>query len=188
MELKAKYFCTCLRAVFVSIEPLWNWKLNCTVLSPSAVAVSIEPLWNWKRKCERLKAVNLRFQSNLYGIESVDTLLRWVALLRFNRTFMELKDYKGVRSGRYLCTFQSNLYGIESGIADTGGWTNGVSIEPLWNWKRLRRISFYVFRPFQSNLYGIESLLMLIKLKMRGVSIEPLWNWKIAYLLHTEHT
>ena len=97
-----------------------------------------------------------KFQSHLYGIESVQCnptkkqvkvsiapLWNWkfwgfgyLCLHHcFNRTFMELKVGKGLKS-------------IGSSI---------VSIAPLWNWKITGKITYYGPRVFQSHLYGIES-------------------------------
>ena len=56
-------------------------------------------------------------------------LLRW---LRFNRTFMELKDAVEILFPALL-TFQSHLYGIESDILRFAARSLGVSIAPLWN-------------------------------------------------------
>ena len=146
--------------------------------------------------------MQLAFQSHLYGIESGSCRTLRTFLMRFNRTFMELKVMGGhwPRLGRI------------------------VSIAPLWNWKlgtqltrqRLRQFQSHLYGierrtegeghthlgAFQSHLYGIERRLvegerrffgrfnrtfMELKVIQRleivaplWVSIAPLWNWKKA--------
>ena len=147
---------------FVSIAPLWNWKLG---VAPSAVSaqsrfnrtfmelkvffislslwaasVSIAPLWNWKIAPNRTK----------------------VAALCFNRTFMELKDWMRLAMV-LLILFQSHLYGIESHVEHVAILSvKTVSIAPLWNWKTSGATIGLSLVPFQSHLYGIESVWLLL--------------------------
>ena len=73
------------------------------------------------------------FQSHLYGIERGHCVGVLVGLVRFNRTFMELKGLSYLRHCE-IGWFQSHLYGIESAFVD-----------------KVARDA-----EFQSHLYGIE--------------------------------
>ena len=115
------------------------------------------------------------------------TLRPGLLQLRFNRTFMELKDAStfdnavsvlfqshlyGIESydraefvaGEIL--FQSHLYGIESGKTLSAFCEERVSIAPLWNWK------FTTWRTWN---------------RLHRVSIAPLWNWKLSRVLRSCH-
>ena len=99
-------------------------------------------------------------------------------LLSFNRTFMELK---GDRLGADVraATFQSHLYGIERKDRILLKWCSGsVSIAPLWNWKVSGDATLSHDVEFQSHLYGIESKDIYFRAIRACVSIAPLWNWK----------
>ena len=125
----------CSFVCFVSIEPLWNWKLNAWQLQ------FLQSL-RFNRTFMELKVPNICsvgcnntwFQSNLYGIESRLLSGHWRTSFCFNRTFMELKEscVRSMKIGeisfnrtfmelkgllyayvRFVALFQSNLYGIE---------------------------------------------------------------------------
>ena len=122
-------------AVWVSIAPLWNWKIY-SQLYRNACHVSIAPLWNWKYMPCTIKFRAHMFQSHLYGIESfhffassiaptvsIAPLWNWkpghqpprTPGTSFNRTFMELKVAGASVIGSGI-RFQSHLYGIESNV------------------------------------------------------------------------
>ena len=123
--------------------------------------------------------------------------------VRFNRTFMELKDSRDATTNNGS-TFQSHLYGIESSIVRSKLLdTISVSIAPLWNWKQptvtnswiylcfnrtfmelKEMVSYNLLRrfKFQSHLYGIESLSDVKVSDIPFVSIAPLWNWKTVLM------
>ena len=162
----------------VSIEPLWNWKhkIMCKVKycasfnrtfmelkvwllawSWVAAAVSIEPLWNWKRMSTWKYCKNVVFQSNLYGIESVQQIAALFSAPKFQSNLYGIESLLQISGVMLVKRFQSNLYGIESTAIAMTITRNAVSIEPLWNWK------------FNTDSLCKRSLI---------VSIEPLWNWK----------
>ena len=97
----------------------------------------------------------------------------------FNRTFMELKDVSGVSLPPTKCGFQSHLYGIERMVAILQQTRSGVSIAPLWNWKRLiiPRCSLAV--RFNRTFMELKVGRTLEKVLKCDVSIAPLWNWKV---------
>ena len=113
MELKGAWCPGARRGPPVSIAPLWNWKLMACVL-PMMTMPFQSHLYGIESCVPSPKHRSRHaFQSHLYGIESCNALGKYGRLLRFNRTFMELKEH-GNRVAR-LDTL--------------------VSIAPLWNWK-----------------------------------------------------
>ena len=152
----------------------------CMSSRPPPCPVSIAPLWNWKVTTGYAVAVAGTFQSHLYGIESVhdNIFFRWI--IRFNRTFMELK-------GRHSIIMQ----GVPR-----------VSIAPLWNWKRSKALRLCLLNSFNRTFMELkdsirsdgcaqvqcfnrtfmelkgETALYIIMYAI--VSIAPLWNWKRA--------
>ena len=121
----------------VLIVPLWNWNNWCAIRQRFRPCVLIVPLWNWNRSL----------------------LQTCVLLLRFNRTFMELK-----------------LITITSSNRQTQ-----VLIVPLWNWNNFSdklKINFFSFnRTFMELKW--QTVLMLTT--RYGVLIVPLWNWNLTY-------
>ena len=140
--------------------------------------VSIAPLWNWKCGSPSQGRWHLWFQSHLYGIERSNILFHPEWKLRFNRTFMELKEYNCAFKFRPVFKFQSHLYGIERTKWNDWSPPARVSIAPLWNWKYMPCTIKFRAHMFQSHLYGIESFHFFASSIAPTVSIAPLWNWK----------
>ena len=181
----------------VSIAPLWNWKTRRGCWEWQEYRFN-RTFMELKARRGTMHMPAGQFQSHLYGIERASLTITWtpcpvsIAPLwnwkqprstasymgnGFNRTFMELKDCSECTRTRTQA-FQSHLYGIESIKGHTSNGKHGVSIAPLWNWKRKSTLGLIVKRLFQSHLYGIESENAASGQRTEIVSIAPLWNWK----------
>ena len=125
---------------------------------PCCRCVSIVPLWNWNGLAGCVIRLLLLFQSYLYGIEMIAVyILQAAEVVRFNRTFMELKllVYHG-RSRRTRCfnrTFMELKFPLHPACHQTSCF---VSIVPLWNWNFYSYHRTHAADVFQSYLYGIE--------------------------------
>ena len=95
--------------------------------------VAIEPLWDWNLWIELPTRVDIRSQSNHYGIETRGNF----GLGRFSWT-----------------TSQSNHYGIETEFFfNDVNFRFNVAIEPLWDWN-----SHLLIFIFYSKYVAIEPL------------------------------
>ena len=131
-------------------------KVGCSKGERDNSPVSIAPLWNWKYQGEKPTHGHDRFQSHLYGIESVD-IVGW-GQEADGVSIAPLWNWKhGCHAPWTVNTpFQSHLYGIESRVLQVVKDLLVVSIAPLWNWKVWTRTRLVLAFMFQSHLYGIE--------------------------------
>ena len=118
----------------VLIVPLWNWNYILCASSPTAYRVLIVPLWNW----------------NLYRNSAVR------GLIRFNRTFMELKLQWRVLISSVIWRFNRTFMELKLDFKLEAVSVSPVLIVPLWNW----------------NNFPESAVVHLL-----AVLIVPLWNW-----------
>ena len=161
MELKSPWSIQLTTCGFVSIVPLWNWNVSCSM------------------HCIHIHSFNRTFMElkSRRGLQ----VSRFGSC--FNRTFMELKSKRRLivvivqvvsivplwnwnqsQSSKEIerMRFQSYLYGIEIEVSH-------IDSEPCL--------------PFQSYLYGIEIQEVDTRQLSLNVSIVPLWNWNDRHSL-----
>ena len=139
----------------VLIAPLWNWNSLVLLSVAAREGVLIAPLWNWNPKAEtRILLCAHVLIAPLWNWNMETHWIGW-AIIRSNRTFMELKFGYPLRPpsvhGCSNRTFMELKCVTQAFILKQ--WR--VLIAPLWNWNERYRLRSCGAR----------------------VLIAPLWNW-----------
>ena len=139
MELKYVIVIGKKLCIKVIIEPLWNW--NCSLFLPlvDGFQVIIEPLWNWNVRPYCLPLSLLRYNRTFMELKSEMASVRNFRFWSYNRTFMELKWLNLIFLLTWTSSYNRTFMELKFAYRFLSCRKLCVIIEPLWNWNLNRK-------------------------------------------------